>query len=61
MKANFGTGTAVPEYQDVSFKIDVPTKKAGIFRLWGLGGLSKIELLGSKSNPANFGYQSVYK
>ncbi len=47
LKANFGTGTAVPEYQDLTFKIDVPTKKAGIFRLWGLGGLSKIELLGS--------------
>ncbi len=55
MKANFGTGTAVPEYQDLSFKIDVPTKKAGIFRLWGLGGLSKIELLGSKSNPQTSG------
>lgn len=46
LKANFGTGTAVPEYQDLTFKIDVPTKKAGVFRFWGLGGLSKIELLG---------------
>lgn len=55
MKANFGTGTAVPEYQDLSFKIDVPTKKAGIFRLWGLGGLSKIELLSSKTDPKSSG------
>ena len=47
LKANFGTGTAVPEYQDLTFKVDVPTKKAGVFRFWGLGGLSKIELLGS--------------
>jgi hypothetical protein len=46
LKANFGTGTAVPEYQDLTFKVDVPTKKAGVFRFWGLGGLSKIELLG---------------
>jgi hypothetical protein len=57
LRANFGTGTAVPEYQDLTFKIDVPTKKAGIFRVWGLGGLSKIELLGSKvdlaKNPNN--------
>lgn len=57
LKANFGTGTAVPQYQDLSFKIDVPTKKAGIFRFWGLGGLSSIELLGSKvdlaKNPNN--------
>ena len=54
---NFGTGTAVPEYQDVSFKIDVPTKKAGTFRLFGLGGLSSINLVGSgidlKSSNAN--------
>ncbi len=47
LKVNFGTGTAVPEYQDLTFKIDVPTKKAGVFRFWGLGGLDKIELLGS--------------
>lgn len=54
---NFGTGSAVPEYQDLSFKIDVPTKKAGVFRLFGLGGLSSIDLLGSgidvKSSTAN--------
>jgi hypothetical protein len=49
LKANFGTGTAVPEYQDLTFKVDVPTKKAGVFRFWGLGGLSKIELAGLKS------------
>jgi hypothetical protein len=47
---NFGTGSAVPQYQDLSFKIDVPTKKAGIFRLFGLGGLSSIDLLGSSIN-----------
>jgi hypothetical protein len=46
LKANFGTGTAVPQYQDLTFKVDIPTKKAGVFRFWGLGGLSKIELLG---------------
>jgi len=50
MKANFGTGTAVPEYQDLTFKIDVPTKKAGVFRIFGIGGISKIELLGSKAD-----------
>lgn len=53
LKANFGTGTAVPEYQDLTFKVDIPTKKAGVFRFWGIGGLSKIELLGSKVDLAN--------
>ena len=28
----------LPKYQDLSFKINVPTKKAGVFSLFGLGG-----------------------
>lgn len=48
--ANFGTGTAVPQYQDLTFKIDIPTKKAGIFKIFGIGGLSKIDLLGSRDS-----------
>ena len=31
---------AVPKFQDLSFKVNVPTPKAGTFSLWGLGGLS---------------------
>lgn len=58
LKANFGTGTAVPEYQDLTFKVDIPTKKAGIFRFWGIGGLSKIDLLGSPENNSNSMYGS---
>lgn len=48
LKVNFGTGTAVPAYQDLSFKFDIPTKKAGIFKIFGLGGMSHIELIGSE-------------
>ncbi len=64
LKVNFGTGTAVPEYQDLTFKIDVPTKKAGVFRFWGLGGLSKIELLGhevdlSKQQQNLYGNENI--
>jgi hypothetical protein len=40
----FGTGAAVPKYQDLSFKFDLPTKKTGRFTLFGIGGLSYIEL-----------------
>ncbi|MEI6312986.1 MAG: TonB-dependent receptor [Bacteroidota bacterium] len=46
--ANFGTGTAIPRYQDLSFKIDIPTKKAGVFKIFGIGGISAIELISSK-------------
>lgn len=41
----FGTGAAVPKYQDVSFKIDLPTQKAGKFSVFGMGGISYIEVL----------------
>lgn len=38
----FGTGSATPYYQDGAFKINLPTKKAGTFSLFGLGGESHI-------------------
>lgn len=27
------------KYQDLSFKINIPTKRAGVFSLWGIGGV----------------------
>lgn len=39
---DFGTGTAVPQYQDLTFALDFPTKKAGSFKLFGIGGNSEI-------------------
>lgn len=50
MGANFGTGAAVPQYQDISFKFDLPTAKAGKFSIFGVGGLSYIEFLDSKKD-----------
>ncbi len=40
------SGSYVPEYQDLSFKINLPTKKAGTFSLFGLGGSNQ-----SKNEP----------
>ncbi len=31
-------GGVLPKYQDGSFKVNLPTNKAGTFTLWGLGG-----------------------
>ena len=55
---DFGTGSAVPQYQDLTFKIDLPTKKAGKFVVWGIGGLSYAELLQSQQSKDNnlYGY-----
>ena len=41
----FGTGSATPYYQDINFKINLPTKKAGTFSMFGLGGESHINFL----------------
>jgi len=37
------TENTVSDYQDLSFKINLPTKKAGTFSLWGIGGLSSSD------------------
>jgi hypothetical protein len=47
-----GIGQAIPQYQDLSFKIDVPTQKWGRFSFIGMGGLSYIELLDSEKFKA---------
>jgi len=48
MDLNFG---GIPEYQDLSFKVDIPTgQKYGRFTLFGIGGLSYIEFLDSKKD-----------
>ena len=55
---DFGTGSAVPQYQDLTFKFDMPTKKFGKFSVWGIGGLSYVELLQSQQSKGNnlYGY-----
>ncbi len=47
---NTGTGAAIPQYQDLSLKLDFPTNKFGRFSLFAIGGLSYIELLDSKKD-----------
>jgi hypothetical protein len=41
-------------YQDLSFRLHFPTKKAGVFTVTGLGGLSNIKLLDSDKNPEDW-------
>jgi len=37
-----GTGSATPNYQDLTFKLHIPTKKWGTFDWFGMGGESHI-------------------
>lgn len=54
---NFGV-SASPQYQDVSYKINIPTQKAGIFAFWGVGGISNISLLDSKKKSSDWSFTS---
>jgi len=41
---DMGTGSAIPQYKDFSFLVDIPGTKMGRFKLLGLWGESYIEL-----------------
>ena len=56
---NFGTGSAVPYYQDLSMKLDFPTLRAGHFSVFALGGSSHIDFKGSAQDTTNF-YSDPY-
>lgn len=45
MGINFGT-SSIPKYQDMTFKLNFPQKN-GVTSIFGLGGISKVDLLAS--------------
>lgn len=45
------TTNETPNYQDLSFKLNFPTKKTGIFSLWGIGGVDQD--LGSEETDSS--------
>jgi hypothetical protein len=55
----FGIGDAVPKYQDISYKFNFPTQKFGDFSVWGVGGLSYIELLDSKRDTTRLDLYTI--
>jgi len=44
----------VPHYQDLNFKVAVPSKKAGVFTFEGIGGLSYIQLFDSRKSQSKW-------
>ncbi|NVO03998.1 MAG: TonB-dependent receptor [Bacteroidetes bacterium] len=46
----FGTGSAIPRYQDLTFKVNIPKSKLGSFTVFGVGGKSQIAFLDSKKD-----------
>lgn len=53
---DFGTGAAIPQYKDVTFKVNIPTENLGKFSIFGIGGISYIEMLDSEGDDADFGF-----
>jgi hypothetical protein len=47
---NFGTGKAIPQYQDVNFKILLPLSQKSKISFFGLGGPSKVNFLGADAD-----------
>lgn len=45
---DMGVGTAIPKYQDLCFKLNFPSRKAGNISIFGLGGRSKIKMYDSE-------------
>ncbi len=35
-------GDALPEFQDITYKFKIPTKRMGVFTFFGIGGISKV-------------------
>ncbi|HBF89309.1 MAG TPA: TonB-dependent receptor [Bacteroidales bacterium] len=60
MGLNFGAGSAIPQYQDLTFKLDFAKTKIGKFSLIGLGGISYIELNDSENVDADTDDESGY-
>ncbi|MCB0705585.1 MAG: TonB-dependent receptor [Saprospiraceae bacterium] len=36
---------AIPQYQDAAFRVNFPQKKGGNLAIWGLGGISNIDII----------------
>ncbi|MCK4822533.1 carboxypeptidase-like regulatory domain-containing protein, partial [bacterium] len=53
---DIGTGSSMPQFKDISFKIDIPGTKYGRFSLFGLGGKSFIQLHDSKKDSTEWSY-----
>ncbi len=48
MGINFGTGSAVPDYQDVNYKVFIPLNSKSKISIFGIAGNSKVNFLGNE-------------
>jgi hypothetical protein len=48
MGINFGTGSAIPDYQDVNYKVFIPLNAKSKLSIFGIAGNSKVNFLGNE-------------
>ncbi|HPJ47244.1 MAG TPA: TonB-dependent receptor, partial [Tenuifilaceae bacterium] len=59
-RMNIIPSSQVPEYQDLSFKLNFPTKKAGTFSIWGIGAVDyNVEPEERDSSTWNFDWDRI--
>jgi hypothetical protein len=56
---DFGTGKAVPQYQDLNFKFSLPLSEKNKLSIFGLGGPSKINFLGADVDSTSDNFYST--
>ncbi len=55
---DFGTGTAIPQYKDFSFKANIPLE-SGRISVFGLGGDNSIAMLESQDKDSQYGFTGL--
>ncbi len=55
---SFGTGSAIPKYKDISFKINIPLDH-GRISVFGLGGDNRIAMLASRDDDSQYGFTGL--
>jgi len=61
LNIDFGAGAAVPQYQDITINVNIPTAKAGKFTFYGIGGISYVALKNSDRSTKQdlYGYKGL--
>lgn len=55
---NFGTGTAVPNYQDINLKINVPLTESSTLFAFGMGGRSDVDFIANLDDTTSKNFYS---
>ena len=55
---NFGTGSAIPKYKDLSMKVNIPLT-TGRISIFALGGDNSIAMLDSRGDDAQYGFSGT--